>query len=120
MHVQVYPSMMRANNITLDEVMETTSEALDFGLLRYTGAAKTRIDGMLDTPNQRLVIHHESPVFGPEHLAQVPIALSRKRPTAPPRLGDVADVKWATWPMVGDAVINDKVGQAFADTGQPY
>ncbi len=110
LQVQVDPARMRAYNVTLDEVMETTSEALDFGLLRYTGAAKTRIDGMLDTPNQRLVIHHESPVFGPEHLAQVPIALSRKRPTAPPRLGDVADVKWDTWPMVGDAVINDKVG----------
>jgi CzcA family heavy metal efflux pump len=103
------PNLMRAHNVTLDEVMETTSEALDMGLLRYTGAGKTRIDGMFDTPNQRLVIHHVSPVFGPEHLAEVPIALKTKRPE-PPRMRDVATVAWDTWPIVGDAVINDGVG----------
>ncbi len=109
LQVQVDPSLMRAHGVTLDEVMETTSDALDFGLLRYTGAAKTRIDGMLDTPNQRFVIHHQSPVFSPEHLAEVPIALKTKRPE-PPRLRDVATVAWDTWPMIGDAVINDEVG----------
>src|SRR5437773_11559609 len=56
LQVQVDPALMRAHDVTLDEVMETTSNALDFGLLRYTAAAKTRVDGMLDTPNQRLVI----------------------------------------------------------------
>jgi CzcA family heavy metal efflux pump len=110
LQVQVDPSLMRAHDVTLDEVMETTSDALDFGLLRYTAAAKTRIDGMLDTPNQRLVIHYESPVFSPEHLAEVPMALKNKRRTDPPRLRDVATVTWDTWPMVGDAVINDEVG----------
>jgi CzcA family heavy metal efflux pump len=109
LQVQVDPVLMRAHGVTLDEVMETTSEALDFGLLRYTGAAKTRIDGMLDTPNQRLVIHNESPVFSVEHLAQVPVALKAKR-ADPPRLSDVANVTWDTWPMVGDSVINDGAG----------
>ncbi len=109
LQVQADPTLMRAHNVTLDEVMETTSEALDFGLLRYTGAAKTRIDGMLDTPNQRLVIHHQSPVFTPEHLANVPVAVKARR-ADPPRLGDVATVAWDTWPMVGDAVINDGPG----------
>jgi len=107
--VQADPTLMRAHNVTLDEVMETTSNALDFGLLKYTNAAKTRIDGMLDTPNQRLVIHHESPVFSPEHLAEVPVALKSRRPN-PPRLRDVAVVTWDTWPLFGDAVINDEVG----------
>ncbi|HSU64586.1 MAG TPA: efflux RND transporter permease subunit [Burkholderiales bacterium] len=110
LQVQVEPSLMRAHDVTLDEVMETTSEALDFGLLRYTSAAKTRVDGMLDTPNQRLVIHFESPVFGPEHLAEVPIALKNKRRADQPRLKDVAHITWDTWPMVGDAVINEGRG----------
>jgi CzcA family heavy metal efflux pump len=109
LQVQVEPSMMRANNITLDEVMETTSDALDIGLLRYTGAAKARIDGMFDTPNQRLVIHNESPVFSVEHLAEVPVVTKTRR-AQPPRLRDVANVTWGTWPMVGDAVINDERG----------
>ncbi|GJL77810.1 MAG: cation transporter [Nitrospinaceae bacterium] len=110
LQVQVDPGRMRAHNVSLQEVMETTSDALDFSLLRYTGHAKTRIDGMLDTPNQRLVMHHKSPVFSPDHLAEVPIALGKKRPTAPPRLKDVADVVWGTWPMVGDGIIDDELG----------
>src|SRR3990172_4704966 len=109
LEVQVDPSLMRMHNVTLDEVMETTSEALDFGLLTYSTAAKTRIDGMFDTPNQRLAIRHEQPAYTPELVAQVPIAAKNRRPD-PPRLGDVADVKWDTWPLVGDAVINDGVG----------
>ena len=109
LQVQVEPSLMRVHNVTLDEVMETTSEALDMGLLKYSTAAKTRIDGMIDTPNQRLVIHNESPVFSVEHLAEVPINLKSRR-TDPPRLRDVADVVWDTWPLVGDAVINDERG----------
>lgn len=110
LNVLADPGRMRAHNVTLQEVMETTSEALDFSLLRYTGGAKTRIDGMLDSPNQRLVIHHKQPVFSPEHLAEVPVALAKKRPTPPPRLRDVADVGWGTWPVVGDAVIDDELG----------
>ena len=109
LQVQADPNLMRAHNVTLDEVMETTSGALEFGLLRYTGAAKTRIDGLLETPNQRLVIQHKTPVFTPEHLAEVPIAVKGKR-LDPPRLRDVANVVWDTWPMVGDAVINDGPG----------
>ncbi len=109
LQVQVDPGLMRTHRVTLDEVMETTSDALDMGLLRYSTAAKTRIDGMIDTPNQRLVIHNESPVFSVEHLAEVPLATRMKR-TVPPRLRDVATVAWDTWPLVGDAVINDEVG----------
>lgn len=109
LQVQADPDRMRANDVTLQEVMETTSDALDFSLLAYTNHAKTRIDGMLDTPNQRLVVHHESPVFSPDHLAEVPIALKSER-SNPPRLGDVANVVWDTWPLVGDAVINDGQG----------
>src|SRR2546430_452471 len=109
LQVHADSNLMRVHNVTLDEVMETTSEALDMGLLKYSTAAKTRIDGMLDTPNQRLVIHNEAPVFSVEHLAEVPIALKARR-AEPPRLRDVATVAWDTWPIVGDAVINDKRG----------
>ena len=109
LQVQADPTLMRAHGVTLDEVMETTSEALDFGLLRYSGAAKTRIDGMIDTPNQRLVIHNVSPVFSVEHLAEVPVALKSRR-ADPPRLREVATVAWDTWPMIGDAVINGGPG----------
>ncbi|CAM3325335.1 efflux RND transporter permease subunit [Polaromonas hydrogenivorans] len=109
LQVQVDPSLMRAHNVTLDEVMETTSDALDIGMLSYSSGGKARIDGMIDTPNQRLAIHNESPVFSVEHLAQVPLSLKGRRPD-PPRLGDVGKVVWDTWPLIGDAVINDGHG----------
>jgi len=109
LQVQVDPNLMRAHNVTLDEVMETTSEALDVGMLLYSTGGKARVDGLIDTPNQRLVIHTESPVLTVEQLAEVPIALKTKR-LNPPRLGDVGSVVWDTWPMVGDAVINDERG----------
>ncbi len=110
LQVQVDPSLMAAHNVTLDEVLETTSNALDFGLLQHTSAAKTRIDGMIDTPNQKLVIHHEAPLFTPELLAKVPIALTNKRPVPPPRLSDIGEVKWDTWPIMGDAIIGGEAG----------
>jgi CzcA family heavy metal efflux pump len=109
LQVQVDPTLMRAHNVTLDEVMETTSDALDVGMLLYSSGGKARVDGLIDTPNQRLVIHTESPVLSVEQLAEVPIALKTRRPV-PPRLGDVGSVVWDTWPMVGDAVINDERG----------
>ena len=109
LNVVADPDLMRLHNVTLDEVLATTSGALDFGLLRYNAASKTRVDGMLDTPNQRLVIHQESPVFSPEGLADVPIFVKAKRAELP-RLRDVATVEWGTWPMIGDAVINDDIG----------
>ncbi|MBT2325036.1 efflux RND transporter permease subunit [Variovorax paradoxus] len=109
LQVQVEPSLMRAHNVTLNEVMETTSDALDIGMLSYSSGAKARIDGMIDTPNQRFAIHNESPVFSTEHLAAVPLTLKGRR-ADPPRLGDVGKVVWDTWPLVGDAVINDERG----------
>lgn len=110
LQVHVDTNQMRAHDVTLDDIMETTGAALDFGLLRYRSAAKTRIDGMIDTPQQRLGIKHESPVFNPEDLAKLPLDLKKTRSGAPPRMGEVAKVVWGTWPMVGDAVINDEIG----------
>ncbi|MDP7693258.1 MAG: efflux RND transporter permease subunit, partial [Vicinamibacterales bacterium] len=110
LQLRVDPARMRAHSVTLNEVMETAATALDFSLLRYTRGSKVRKDGMIDTPTQRLVIHHERPVYAPQHLEQIPIALVRQRLSAPPRIRDIANVKWGTWQLFGDAVINDGPG----------
>jgi Cu/Ag efflux pump CusA len=106
--VQVDPELARAENVTLDEVMQATSEALDFGLLPYSNAAKTRTEGFIDTPNQRFGMQHVLPVVGPEELAQVALKLGDDGRML--HLSDVSDVVWDTWPIVGDAVINDGEG----------
>jgi Cu/Ag efflux pump CusA len=88
--VEIDPSRMSAHRVTLDQVLESATGALDIGLLPYTENAKTRIDGMLDTPNQRLVIHQVDGA-SPEDLAARPIAQFDRRMRLPvPPLADVA------------------------------
>src|SRR5918999_1716355 len=105
--VEVDPERLRAHNVSLNQVEKATSDALDVGLLPYTRAAKTRTEGFFDTSNQRFTIRHIMPVIGPEELAQVPVKVHNGQTV---RLGDVAEVVWDTWPLIGDAVINDGPG----------
>src|SRR4051812_33305509 len=106
--VEIDPTLMAARGVGLDSVLESATGALDIGLLTYTNNAKTRVDGMIDTPNQRLVIHQPSPVLTPEALGRVPVNAFDKRMRIPdaPKLSQVATVKWGTRPLIGDAVIN--------------
>ena len=108
LQVQVDPDLLRTHNIALDKVLEATSDALEMGLIKYKSSGKTRIDGMLDTPNQRFVIHFELPGVTPEDLAKVPLEVRKDGSTV--RMGDVGKVVWDTWPMIGDAIINDGQG----------
>ena len=104
------PERMRAHNVTLDQVQEVTAEALELGLLQYSNAAKARTGGFIDTPNQRFGVHHVLPVIGPDELSKVTIYDKTLGNGKPLRLNNVADVVWGSWPMIGDAVINDGPG----------
>ena len=110
LQVQVDPKKLQAYHVSLDEVQEVTSDALDYGLLKYTNAAKTRVGGLIDTPNQRLDIQHILPVIGPEDLAKVPVHDRKKSDGSPLTLGDLGQVVWDHQPLIGDAVINDSPG----------
>jgi CzcA family heavy metal efflux pump len=107
LQVQVDPDLMRLHRVPLDTVLDATSDALDFGLLKHTTAGKTRVDGLIDTPNQRLTIQHMTPVVNPEDMNKIPLKSSDGQAVS---MGDVAKVVWDTWPMIGDAVINDGPG----------
>ena len=107
---QVDPVKLRQHGVTLDEAMETTSNALDYGLLKYTDAAKNRVGGFIETPNQRLGIHHTLPFVGPAQLAQVTVGNHHTADGAPLVLGDLGTTAWGHQPLIGDAVVNDKPG----------
>jgi CzcA family heavy metal efflux pump len=107
LQVQADPDRMRAHSVSLDKVMNVTADALDAGLLRFSDGAVIGTGGFVDTPNQRLAITHKLPIITPDDLAQVPI---EKRGGKPLVLSDVADVVEDTWPLMGDAVINDGEG----------
>jgi CzcA family heavy metal efflux pump len=110
LQVQVNPEKLRTYHVSLDEVQEVTSDALDYGLLKYTNAAKTRVGGFIDTPVQRLSVQHVLPVIGPEDLAKVPVHDRKKSDGSPLTLGDIGHVVWDHQPLIGDAVINDNPG----------
>ncbi len=99
--VQVDPERMRAHDVSLDEVMETTADALDVGILQFSNGAVIGTGGFIETPNQRLGIR---PRLGrsssAEDLAQVPIGDQKKSDGTPLRLSDVANVVEDTWPLI--------------------
>jgi CzcA family heavy metal efflux pump len=105
--VQVDPERARRHGVSMNRIHEVTSETLDFGLVPYSNSAKTQTEGFIDTPNQRLPMLHVQPVINPEDVARVPVQTVNGKTV---HLGDVANIVWDTWPLVGDAVINDGPG----------
>ena len=64
----------------------------------------------METPNQRLAIRNVMPIKKAADLEPVAINDHVKEDGSPLRLVDVADLVRGTWPMIGDAVINDGDG----------
>ena len=108
--VQVDLDQMQAHNVTLNQVMDVTSNALDVGLLMYSEGHFIGTGGFFETPNQRLWIRPIVGIRTPEDLAQVPIYNRTKADGTPLVLDDIGDVVWGTWPLFGDAVINEGPG----------
>jgi CzcA family heavy metal efflux pump len=108
--VQVDLEKMRAYDVSLDEVMDVTADALDVSLLFFSEGSTIGTGGFIDTPNQRLGIRSALPVLSPEDMAEIPIYDRLKADGAPLRISDVGDVVWDTWPLFGDAVINEGPG----------
>jgi CzcA family heavy metal efflux pump len=107
-HVDVEPARMAANNVTLDEVMNTTADSLDVGLLRYNTFGNTiGTGGFVDTANQRLGIRSNVPIKTMHDLARVTI---KERAGKSVRIGDVAKVREGHQPLIGDAVVNGGSG----------
>ena len=113
LQVQVDPERLRAEGISLLQVVETTGNALWFSPLTFLNASTPGTGGFIDTPNQRLTVQHISPITTAEELAQVPI-----EPDDPGEggqgtgrtLADVATVVEDHQPLIGDAIVNDGPG----------
>src|SRR5512134_3356173 len=90
--------------------MDTTSSALDVSLLMLSEGSFIGTGGFIETPNQRLGIRSVLPTITPETLGEVPINDRVKEDGSPLLIKDVADVVWGTWPLFGDAVINEGPG----------
>lgn len=103
LQVLVDPERLRAQGVSLQQIVETTGNALWVSSLSYLEASSPGTGGFIDTPNQRLGVWHVLPISSPDELAEIPV-----EDTSPPLiLSEVAQVVEDHQPLIGDAVIND-------------
>jgi len=107
LQVQVEPERLKAHDVSMEQVMTATSEALDAGLLMYSSGSLIGTGGFVETPNQRLNVRHVQPIVTPADLAKVTVAQKDGKVL---RLSDVARVVEDHQPLIGDAIINDGPG----------
>src|SRR5256712_50969 len=98
---------VRVYDLTLNDVEKAVAEALEFSALPYSKHAKLQTEGFIDTPNQRLALRYVLPVFDAQDLAKIPLEGPAGKTVL---LGKGPEVKWDTWPMIGDAVVNGGPG----------
>jgi Cu/Ag efflux pump CusA len=101
LQVLVDPARLRAQHVSLLQVVRTAGNAQLVSPLTFLNASTPGTGGFLDGPNQRLGVRHILPFAGPRDLAQVPV-----EGTSPLRLGEVASVVEDHPPLIGDAVSN--------------
>ena len=102
LQVQVDPEKLRAEGLTLMQIIETAGNSLWASPLSFLEASTPGTGGWIDTPNQRLGIRHILPIQTAADLAKVPIYDAPSK-----RLGDVATVVEDHQPLIGDAFVND-------------
>ena len=107
LQVQVDPERLREHGVTSEQALTATSEALEAGLLRFSESNFIGRGGWVETPSTRLGVRHVLPIVDAEDLADVPVVAGKDGTVY---LRDVADLVRGTWPMIGDAVINDGPG----------
>ncbi len=113
LNVNVVPELLRKHQVTLNEVMEATADALDVGLFKFSEGHYIGSGGWIDTPNQRLQVRHVLPLVRkyddvtPDALANVPLAVRNGKQLL---LKDVAEVVIDHQPMVGEGIINEGPG----------
>jgi CzcA family heavy metal efflux pump len=105
--VQVDPTRMAAKGVTLNSVMQATSDSVDHGLLKFSSGSIIGTGGALQTGGQQLSLRNVLPIITPADLA---------RSTAPAKdgtnvpLGDIAHVVETSQPLIGDAIVDGGPG----------
>lgn len=107
----VDPDLMTKHDVTMAQVMEAASNAVDVGQLKFKGGFEIGTGGWVDTANNRFQVEHQLPALSGQQLAEIPIDVGQDRP--PVYLKDVAEIRDDIMPpslLTGDAVIDDGLG----------
>ena len=111
LQVQADPARLRQHGVTLNQLVETTGNALWVSPLTFLEASTPGTGGFIDTPNQRIGIRHVLPIVTPDDLAQVTVDGAKPAANGKAlRLGDVANVVEDHQPLIGDAVHGEGPG----------
>jgi CzcA family heavy metal efflux pump len=105
--IQIIPERLREYDVTVDAVSTAVADALDAGLLQYNEGNYIGRGGFIDTATDRYQVRHILPIVEAEDLGQIPVETPGGEMI---RVSDVAKLERSTWPLVGDAVINDGPG----------
>ena len=123
LQVLVNPERLKADGVTLNQVIRTAGNAQLVSPLSFLEASTPGTSGFVDTQNQRLQVKHILPTVTPAQLAKVPLegvatenlqgsAAEGGTQTGPAprrngkalRLGDISRVVEGHPPLIGDAV----------------
>jgi CzcA family heavy metal efflux pump len=128
LQVQVDPERLRAQRVSLAQIIRTAGNALEVSPLSFLEASTPGTGGWIDTSNQRLHIFHEQAISTPEELAQVTIEdrqggavfVAGEALT----LGEVTEVVEDHQPLIGDAICRNGeclllVVEKFPDANTP-
>jgi CzcA family heavy metal efflux pump len=107
LQVLVDPERLRDSGVSLEQVIESTGNALWFSPLSFVEASTPGTGGFIDTANQRLGVQHFSPITTAKTLGEVTLEDTVGKTL---RLGDVASVVEDHQPLIGDAVVGDGGG----------
>jgi Cu/Ag efflux pump CusA len=105
LQVQVDPSQLAKNAVTLDQVLRTSANALWVSPLTFVEASTPGLGGFIDTKNQRIEIQHNQPIKTATELGKVTIQGAEDRGL---KLADVASITEDHQILIGDAVVNDQ------------
>jgi CzcA family heavy metal efflux pump len=111
LQVQADPKRLNDAGVSLNQLVETTGNALWVSPLTFLEASTPGTGGFIDTPNQRLGIRHVLPIVNPDDLAQVIVDGAKPQGNGQPlRVGDIAKVVEDHQPLIGDAVHGEDPG----------
>jgi Cu/Ag efflux pump CusA len=107
LQVQVDPDKLRQNGVTLNQVIDTTGNALWVSPLTYLQSSTPGSGGFVETSNQRVTIQHVLPIRTAGDLSSVIIEGTAGRTI---RLSQVATVVEDHQPLIGDALLSTGPG----------
>ena len=105
LQVQVDPAKLIEHNVTLDQVLRTSANALWVSPLTFVEASTPGLGGFIDTANQRIEIQHNQPIKSAAELGKVTVQGAEERGLL---LGDVATIVEDHQLLIGDAVVKDE------------